>query len=138
MKSQESRQGMGKGPKANVRDSLVVVSMEEPTPPAPPGLRAGARSGRHLQPRLPFEFTFRLCGLIVPSIFLPTGSRGLAGTICAAREEPGRGDKRGRLGLSGPVSRPSCSDDWDPAEAVSRHINEVGFCVSRTFKDVFH
>lgn len=40
MKSQGSRQGIGRGPKANLGDGCLAVSMEEPTspPPLPPRL----------------------------------------------------------------------------------------------------
>lgn len=49
-------------------------------------LEPGGR--RHLQSWLPFELTFRLCTLIAPSIFHPTGSGGLVGGVSVVQKEP--------------------------------------------------
>lgn len=72
---------------------------EEPlagdSPPLPLACELAPGRGHHLQPRLPFELTFRLCRLSVPSVFHPTGSRGLTGDVSWVPKGPGT---KGQLG----------------------------------------
>ena len=65
------------------------------SPPLPLVCELAPARGYPLQPRLPFELTFRLCRLRVPSVFHPTGSRGLTGDVSWVPKAPGA---KGELG----------------------------------------